>query len=62
MSSRWEIKGPEAEKPCQELGYCPYGSEYFPVAEPGEERGCKAFGHVRPVYFVGEDASEKNER
>lgn len=63
MSEQRKIRNSDAEKLCHKMGCCPYGPlvEYFPVAKPREERGCEVFGHICSVYFVGEDASEKEE-
>ena len=42
------------EKPCHELGYCPYGQviEEFPFSKT--KRSCKVFGHDCPVYYMAE--------
>lgn len=50
-------------KPCWEIQYCPYGPlvEQFPLAEPSDERGCRIFGHVCPVFHVAEPFTETKE-
>jgi hypothetical protein len=50
-------------KPCWELKYCPYGPlvEDFPLAEQGDERSCRIFGHICPVFSVAEPFTETKE-
>lgn len=47
-------------KPCWEIRYCPYGPlvEQFPLADEGDSRGCRIFGHVCPVFQVAEPLTE----
>ena len=43
-------------KPCQILGYCPYGSlvEQFPIKEKRDDESCRIFGHQCPVFYTAE--------
>lgn len=43
-------------KPCDKLGYCPYGIlvEQFPPSEPCRRKGCDRFGHLCPAFVVAE--------
>lgn len=47
------------EKPCHELGYCPYGCivEMMPIKNK-TNLSCKTFGHICPMYFNAEDITE----
>jgi len=47
---------PVATRPCLTLDYCPYGVliEQFPLATPGDQRGCEIFGHICPAIVVAE--------
>ena len=49
-------EGLNYSKPCQILGYCPYGSlvEQFPVSEKRDDESCRIFGHQCPVFFTAE--------
>ncbi len=51
------------EKPCHDVGYCPYGYlvEYFQIAKKEDEYSCKVFGHDCPAFYLVEGASEDNE-
>jgi len=48
------------EKPCHDLGYCPYGVlvEDFPLSKPRTEKSCKVFGHDCPFLTCAEDFKE----
>ena len=60
-------------KPCHTLGHCPYGAlvERFPLrgvrcgfeTDPIESKGiaCEIFGHDCPIFYVGEQKSERKE-
>jgi HNH endonuclease len=50
-------------KPCWELKYCPYGPlvEQFPIPPHGDERSCRIFGHICPVFHVAEPFTETKE-
>lgn len=50
-------------KPCWEIKYCPYGPlvEQFPLADDADDRRCRIFGHVCPVFHVAEPFTETKE-
>lgn len=51
----------DAEKPCHELGWCPYGQlvEEFELKKPRHEKfSCGVFGHDCPVFYHKEEIRE----
>lgn len=60
--SKWlnnkAIRKPDTEKPCHQLGWCPYGQlvEEFPLEH--DKYSCEVFGHNCPAYYHREDLSE----
>lgn len=67
--SKWlnteKIVAPDTEKPCHELGWCPYGQlvEEFPFSvntdssDPYKYK-CRIFGHDCPAFYHREDVCE----
>jgi hypothetical protein len=51
-----DSEGSGYSKPCQTLGYCPYGPlvEQFPIKEKRDDESCRIFGHQCPVFFTAE--------
>ena len=47
-------------KPCNELGWCPYGPlvEQFPL-KGKSNISCSVFGHDCPVFYVAEGFADK---
>ena len=62
--SKWlntsKVVAPGKEKPCHELGFCPYGQlvEEFPLRGVRDRFSCKTFGHDCPVFYHAEDITE----
>ena len=50
----------KVEKPCNKLGFCPYGQlvEEFPFTDKVKGLSCKVFGHDCPVFYMAEPFSE----
>ena len=54
-------------KPCNILGWCPYGQlvEEFPLDNlkvKGKEVNCRLFGHHCPMFYHAENLSEGKKR
>jgi len=47
-------------KPCQTLGWCPYGVlvEQFPLLPESDPRQCRRYGHLCPAFEVAEAGGE----
>jgi hypothetical protein len=52
------------EKPCHQLGYCPYGELVYSLAktESTDEIVCRLFNRTCPVFFLARNFSEKKFR
>jgi hypothetical protein len=48
------------EKPCYQLGYCPYGQlvESFPLRTRSNRFSCAVFGHDCPMYYHAEELDD----
>lgn len=44
------------DKPCNKLGYCPYGQlvEEFKISKKRTKLSCELFGHDCPVHYHAE--------
>jgi hypothetical protein len=49
-------KNIEIFKPCNKLGWCPYGPliENFPLKEKPDKISCSIFGHDCPAFTMAE--------
>lgn len=59
----WKQRVKAVCKPCWEIKYCPYGPlvEQFPLPSEGDDRACRIYGHVCPVFIVAEPFTETKE-
>ena len=59
----WEVRVKAVCKPCWELKYCPYGPlvEEFEIGEANDDRRCRIFGHICPVFLTAEPLTETRE-
>jgi len=48
------------KKPCNKLGFCPYGQlvEEYPLKEKVDKVSCDVFGHDCPVFYMAEFIKE----
>lgn len=49
------------EKPCRDLGYCPYGelTDYFNRKADDQEKKCNFYDCMCPAFKVAEPAVDK---